>query len=268
MSSSVLEESLRERVRAVTLAAMTHGAPAASTLDPGVWVSLSGDAMDLEEVAKLFSESHDPRVGREADTYFVSEAGMASLPDDVAKRNRAVEVVELINGAGSLEWTNHHPLSVGGRVVTITEDGSRSESQVVMVSPAISRSRAMGVAVVIGGTPVQQPPPAPPRWVQAAFHDDDVAATLRILADPDVAWGRLYHVFDLVEADIGSGIRQWATRAECNRFTHTANSRLALGDDARHGHTRHQAPASPMTIGEARQLIHKIVAGWLQARVP
>jgi hypothetical protein len=98
------------------------------------------------------------------------------------------EVVELINGAAHLHWTNHRALSVGTKVVTIGDDGSRSESIVVSVQPAIARSRALGLAVVIGGVPVQPPPPAPPRWVEAAFQDDAVAAALRILADPDVAW--------------------------------------------------------------------------------
>ena len=105
----------------------------------------------------------------------MSEAGMTSLADDVAKRDRAVEVVELINGAASLQWTNHKPLSVGGRVVTIGADGSRSESQVVVIQPAISRSRALGMTVVVGGVPQQPPPPAPPKWVEAGLHDDDVA---------------------------------------------------------------------------------------------
>lgn len=231
-------------------------------------MSLSGEALDLEQVADLFSQSQNPMIRREGDTFFLSEAGLSSLPGDVEKRDRAVEIVELVNGAAHLHWTNHRDLSVGGRVVTIGDDGSRSESLVVVAQPAIERSRALGVTVVIGGVPSPAPPPAPPRWVEAAFQDDDVAAALRILADPDVAWGRLYHVFDLVQADVGSGIRQWATRGECDRFTHTANSRLALGDEARHGHTGFQPPQNPMTLGEARQLIRKIVTGWLEARVP
>lgn len=248
---------------------MTSESADISTLDPGVWVSLSGDPMDLEQVANLFSQSLNPEICREGDTFFLSEAGLSSLPGDVEKRDRAVEVVELINGAAQLYWTNHRNLSVGGRVVTIGNDGSRSESIVVVAQPVIARAWLSGTAVVIGGgvsTPA--PAPTPQRWVEAAFQDDDVAAALRILADPDAAWGRLYHVFDLVQTDVGSGIHKWATQAECKRFTHTANSRLALGDEARHGHTKFQPPSNPMTLGEARQLIRTIVTGWLEARVP
>jgi hypothetical protein len=247
---------------------MPNGVPATPPLDPGVWVSLSGESLDLEEVTKLFSQSQTIRIRGEGDSYYLTEPDLVSLSDDVARRDRAVEIVELVNGAARLHWANHQDLRVGSQVVTIGEDGSRTQSIVLPVEPAIVRTRAMGVAVVVGGVRVPTPPPAPPRWVEAALHDDDVAAALRILADPDVPWGRLYHVFEIVQEDVGSGISQWATPAECNRFTHTANNRLALGDEARHGHTRFQAPSTPMTLGQARELVRRIVTGWLGMRVP
>lgn len=237
-------------------------------LDQGVWVSIAGDRLDLDDVAQLFSRSTGVRIRREADTYFITAPDMALLATDAEKRDRAIELIELVNGAARLQWTNHRTLTAGSRVVTIEADGSRREGIVVQVGAAESRSRAGSVTVVIGGVPVPTPPPAPPRWVEAALTDRDVAAALRILADPDVAWSRLYHVFEIVQSDVGSGMDQWATPAARDLFTWTANNRPAIGDEARHGHSRFQSPPSPMTLGEARKLIRSIVAGWLTDRIP
>jgi len=165
-------------------------------------------------------------------------------------------------------WENHQALQVGGYVVTVGADGSRTQSIVIVAPPAISRTRVWAPVVTSGGVSVPPPPPAPPRWVEAARQDDDVAAVLRILADPDVPWGRLSHAYEIVRSDFGSGITSWASKADCERFTHTANNRLVLGDDARHGHTGFQPPSNPMSLGEARRLLRQIVSGWLRARVP
>lgn len=237
-------------------------------LDQGVWVSLAGDRLDLDDVAELFSRSTDVRIRREVDTYFITEPGMASLATDADRRDRAIEIIELVNGAAGLQWTNHRALTAGSKVVTIEVDGSRHEGTVVQLGAAESRSRAGSVTVVVGGVSVPTPPPAPPRWVEAALTDGNVAAVLRILADPDVGWSRLYHVFEIVQSDVGSGMDQWATPAERELFTWTANNRAAIGDEARHGHTRFQSPPSPMTLGRARKLVRSIVTDWLAAKIP
>jgi hypothetical protein len=236
-------------------------------LDAGVWVSLVGEPLDLEGVAELFSRSTAVRIRREGDLYFITEPGLARLATDPAKRDRAIEVIELVNGAAHLEWANHLPLTAGSKVITIAQNGSRREGTVVGVGTARVRVRAQQVQVLRDSVPVVPPPPVPPRWVEAALTDGNVGAALRMLADPDVAWGRLYNVYEIVKEDVGGrGMDHWSTSEERERFARTANSRQALGDDARHGHTKHEPPPNPMSLGEARRLVRSIVAGWLSQR--
>ena len=111
------------------------------------------------------------------------------------------------------------------------------------------------------------PRPLPPQWVELALDDDDVAATLRILSDTDVTWSRLYHVFEIIETDASSQLDGWSTSAERNLFAHTANNRLALSDDARHGHEKWKPPTQPTTLDQARTLRRTIAIGWLTAKV-
>ena len=77
----------------------------------------------------------------------------------------------------------------------------------------------------------------------------------------------LYRILDFVrhakggiEGIVTSG---YATKRELNRFTHTANSHDATGDDSRHGALNHQPPKDPMTLEEARTLIRSVVKQWL-----
>jgi hypothetical protein len=102
-----------------------HAVPTPSSLDHGVWIRLVGERLDLEEIASLFSRSTTVRIAREGDTYLITEPGLTSLPTDADKRDRAIEVIELVNGAARLQWSNHRALEAGSKVVTIGADGSR-----------------------------------------------------------------------------------------------------------------------------------------------
>ena len=59
----------------------------------------------------------------------------------------------------------------------------------------------------------------------------------------------------------------WVTKAAIDRFTQTANSAAAVGDDARHAHGRIPAPSKAMQLEEARELIRRLVQSWLGARL-
>ena len=100
----------------------------------------------------------------------------------------------------------------------------------------------------------------------AGIGNPDVAAVLRILADSEVSWSDLYHVFDLIEST-GADLDEWSTAAERRLFTWTANNRGAIGDQARHGHMRWQPPPDPMAHGTARTLLRRIATGWLNEQI-
>src|SRR5438094_7795296 len=81
-------------------------------------------------------------------------------------------------------------------------------------------------------------------------------------------WYTLYQLREKIEAAAGGdgqiAARGWASRAKLRRFDHTANSQAILGDAARHGVQRTTPPANPMTLGEAQQLIERLIRGWVE----
>jgi hypothetical protein len=102
-------------------------------------------------------------------------------------------------------------------------------------------------------------------WVRLASEDPDVEDVLLVLGRAEIRWTDLYHALEVVFHDVGRRVHDdgWATRAEVIRFKQTANSRAALGPDARHGHRRHEAPANPMDESDARELVFRVVRSWL-----
>lgn len=60
----------------------------------------------------------------------------------------------------------------------------------------------------------------------------------------------------------------WTTKAAVERFTRTANSRGAIGGEARHGHSRFQPPKNPLSHKEAHDLVLALVRHWFAEKVP
>lgn len=102
------------------------------------------------------------------------------------------------------------------------------------------------------------------RWAAVGQRDIDVAHVLRVFSR-GMDWHDLYHAFEVVQARVGSTIWKdgWTTKAEVRRFTQTANSRAALGVEARHGKAKVPAPKNPMTWNEADDFVRMIVWKWV-----
>ena len=58
------------------------------------------------------------------------------------------------------------------------------------------------------------------------------------------------------------------TKAAVKRFTGTANSRRAIGGEARHGHDRFDPPKTPLPHKEAHDLVLGLVRRWLAEKAP
>jgi len=117
---------------------------------------------------------------------------------------------------------------------------------------------------------VLPPPPSSEAWAEYACHDSEVHDALAILGRDDVRWHDLYHVLEVVESDAGGAAHSfgWATKRELDLFARTANNRVAIGSEARHGHKRWTPPKEPMTLNNAKALIRHVVRKWIESKVP
>lgn len=75
----------------------------------------------------------------------------------------------------------------------------------------------------------------------------------------------MYVVVEKIDHDTNgkSHLLGGPSRKQLDLFNHTANSYAAIGDDARHGHTRTQPPEIPMTLVDAQSLVRELVTRWI-----
>jgi hypothetical protein len=87
-----------------------------------------------------------------------------------------------------------------------------------------------------------------------------------LVGDEDIDWSAAYAALETIEADAGDARRNWYSTAQRRRFTGTANSVEAVGDQSRHGR-HYDAPPDPMSPSQASWFIRGITARWLAWRL-
>ena len=101
--------------------------------------------------------------------------------------------------------------------------------------------------------------------------DHAVFGMLLTLGRDGVDWRTLYALTDTMTANGMDTAKQWKAAGSSEKafklFKHTANSFSVLGPDARHGQTRHQPPANPMTLDEAAKIVLAAANTFVNARI-
>lgn len=135
------------------------------------------------------------------------------------------------------------------------------------INAQVERSRPDGNVEIVE---LVAPPVQTSEWAELARRDRDVEEVLAVLGREDVRWHDLYHVFEIVEGDVGARMFSdgWVTKGAVRLFTRTANSRRAIGGEARHGHTRFDPPKDPLPRKEAHDLVLGVVRRWLAEKAP
>jgi hypothetical protein len=228
---------------------------------------LDGHAFDLETLSELFRVG-DPHVAQDPPDEYYLESSALQDSNGQPDPNAAEALVKRINGVGRAADQGFRPVHLRGRYTA--PDGTTSI--VLIGGTAEGRSRARGAfAVLSGGLPAPQPPPKGPRYVKLAEQDPDIADVLRVLGQPGALdWYDVYKAWEIVEHAVG-GWRQvvargWATKAEIDRLTASANHPGISGDDARHARMPGTpGPSRTMAINEADSLVRRLVTNWIES---
>ena len=239
----------------------------------GWWVSLEGAERELRDLAMHFDDP-DFEIVEDAGTFYLSSMDFSEFDNSEQVRELARELVAAASGSLAVKFGRFDPPRVGN-VVLVDEAGAKQHHVIVSsairlhfeASAQIERVREDGSVDVVE---LVAPPPQTRAWARHARSDSDTKDVLAILGREDVRWHDLYHVFEVVEADVGDMMftKRWVTEAEVRRFKHTANSRMAIGRDARHGHQKYDRPKKPLAFPEARALVLTLVRTWLDMKVP
>lgn len=231
-------------------------------------VLLVGNENGLEDLAESFD--NDPQVFAEDDEYFLWSSEFEEIDEVEGIKEAAEDIVRAIRNFGTRDSLRVEDLAAS-RIHEIREDGS--ENVQVFAEAETVTVRAGPVRATIesenGTEEVYSPAGRTYEWTTLALEDDRVADLVDILEQGD-SWVNLYRVYefiqDNIDADDNIVDQGWWTQQEKNQFKRTANSRDAIGDDARHGNQRIPSPNEPMSHGEAKQLIWTLIDRWLQHR--
>jgi hypothetical protein len=239
----------------------------------GWWVKLEGEERDLRELAAHFEEPA-LEVIQEGSSFWLGSADFVDLTDPETVKGRGRVLLALASGALHVEFGRFDPPRITAAVLV---DDRGAKQHFIHVSSSIrlhseinariERTRSDGQIEVVE---LVAPPAQTGEWADLAQRDADVEDVLAVLGREDVRSHDLYHVFEVVQADVGSRMFAdgWTTKAAVERFTRTANSRHAIGGEARHGHDRFQPPKSPLSHRDAHDLVLGLVRYWLAEKAP
>ncbi|MBU0617889.1 MAG: hypothetical protein KKI02_09245 [Planctomycetes bacterium] len=229
-------------------------------------VELDGDKADLAALAQSL-DSKELAVTREGDTFFLESNQFGSKDDGDENYRKALDLLEKLNGALRLEFKSTEPLTVravheprkdGGYSVYVPGRASIRTTTSGTVSFAVRRTDGT-VKTSHAADPIRD-------WISIQKRDEAAAQVLGMLAKEN-DWRDLYWIFDKVRHDCGReqviASRGWATKKAMKLFRQTVNSETAIGQEARHGAETTKPPPDPMSMRDARLLIHGIARQWL-----
>src|SRR6266487_1155807 len=232
-------------------------------LHPGWWARLEGQEFDLEALTGAVGDRGPVQIRRFDDRYYLRLAEFDELNASSDVETRASEVLPIVNGAARVEHGDNREVRVDA--AARVQPNGQIQHFIHLSGSIHARGRVSATLEVNGeAVPVAPEPTIAERAVGAALNDPQAERALRLFGRDDVDYRDLYHVFEIAEASIGSGIYSdgTVTLAEVRRFKHTANSVHALGDQARHGHEATQPPSQPTSFAEAQALVGRVLRVW------
>jgi hypothetical protein len=225
-----------------------------------------GHPSDLETLGELFGEG-DPLVAKDSSGRYYLEASALQDPDGQIDDDAAEALVRHMNGAARATYRGFRPVHRGqytapdGTVHIVAKGGISLRAQENEAFDTVEPVRPEVPGASRGS-----------RYLKLAEQDEGVATALRILGRPEpLDWYDLYKVWEIVEHAAG-GIPQvvargWATKADIERFTASANHPGISGDNARHAWLKGKTPGQNrvMPIAEGSVFVRQLTANWIES---
>jgi hypothetical protein len=242
---------------------MLHMAIDSGTMSWKAW--LEGHQFDLKTLSELFPIGDLVVLKDPSGDYYLESPDLVNsdgqLDDDAAQA-----LIRRVNGVGRATYRGFRPVRIkqytapNGTVNIVAKGGlelrpfeNRAFDTVTPTGPSVSES--------LRGA----------RYVKLAKQDEDVADVIRILGQPDpLDWYDVYKVWEIIEQKAGGSrqvdARGWATRADIDRLTASANHPGISGDKARHA----RMPGTPgpnhaMSLNEGAGLVRRLSAIWIES---
>jgi hypothetical protein len=230
-------------------------------------IKLQGEQFDLQELKEILL-GHDPCVIEEDGTFYLTSKAWDKLPESREVHGQAKGFIQLLENAAHIHLRDTEPLTIGG-IVRIDDEGRKHHILIAEAGHLTLRGVRLKATATVGG-----PKPIESRAehqvikvLRVATKNPVVADALRFFRKGD--WVNLYKAYEIVQDEV-HGKREiirlgLLTSKSISRFTQMAQSRKALGDDARHASRKFIPPKKPMSIHEARAIIADLLLKWVDS---
>lgn len=224
---------------------------------------LKGHEFDLAVLAELL-HSGKVQVRKDGQGYFLSSDELDPLEPGTELHEYAGRLVGIANGWARANHPDFRPVALSGRY----SDGDHIHS-VVVADTIVIRSRIEAAGIVVGAGGNWQPAQTTPATERSLpVSNPNIAEALTIMGKMPFGWPELYKVFEIVRDDVTTrSITKlgWATDAEIDAFTASANRPDVSGAAARHARMSGNPPRRRMSEADARSFIGRLVTAWIDA---
>lgn len=233
------------------------------------FIPLEGRWTDLRVLTHLFTT--DPRVEMQGGNHCLKSTRLDSLTDPREVIAEARILMATLNGAVRLRNTTYRNV-VCREAADRVQGGNTHAFRYVTDSVGLSDEAGYTLTTADGqvarGTLTDDPnrEEAIERVAVAAERDEQVARALRFFAEDPPTWTALYKVWEIIEHGVGRGhveAAEWATCAELDAFTSTANHPALSGDAARHSTMRGVPKAGGISLEDGVELCRRLLSCWL-----
>jgi hypothetical protein len=231
-------------------------------------VQLQGE-FDLRELKEILL-GHDPRIIEKDSNFYLTSTDWDELQKPREVDTQAKEFIQLLENAAYVHFRDTVPLTIGG-IVRIDDEGREHRILIAeygAYTSTVRGARRKATATASGLNPIESRREHPLiKALRMSKKNPAVADALRFLRKGD--WVSLYKAYEIVRDAVHGEQpiirRGWLTEKARKRFTWTAQSREALGDEARHASRMYRPPKEPMSIHEARAIIADLLQQWIDS---
>ena len=225
---------------------------------PNWIISLRGDRFDLEALAQAPSGMLKMELPQEGSELYLKCDSLDRETDANVVREKAEQIAKRLTGWCRLSLNSTASIQISG-IHAIREDGTTDAFLFPeTITSTIRKTAGFAVLRPDGTINAGKGIADDLQNVNAlAEADPEIAKVLRLLAGP-LDFGNLYKIYEVVKQRAGKKIqsRGWATANELIRFRRTAQQE-------RHGVVNVPPPKVSMALGDATELIKRIVRRWL-----
>ena len=226
-------------------------------------VQLQGEQGDLQELKEILL-GYAPCIIEEDSNFHLTSKAWNKLGESREVEAQAKDFIQLLENSIYIHSRDTTPLAIGG-IVRIDNEGRKH--YILNADPGSLTIRG-AKATLAGPRPIESNGTYQViKVLRVSTKNPVVADALRFLRKGD--WVNLYKTYEIVQDEV-HGKREiirrgWLTSQSISRFKQMAQSREALGDDARHASRKFIPPKKPMSIHEARAIIADLLLKWIDS---